>query len=169
MKRHMLQWSIPVLAVSILILSAPHAVQARGQSERQSSMQQERQRSQGTQEMQKISGTVKRMKSVGVRGTDMENLVVQLDTKEGRRVVDLGNAEDLEDIDIQKGDRITAWGHTVDIGDRPVFMAHKLRANEQTVQIDRESQFERASQREFQPTSQRKKSYRQMQEEESDY
>ncbi|MES4785065.1 MAG: hypothetical protein C4294_03800, partial [Nitrospiraceae bacterium] len=96
MKRHMLQWSIPVLAVSILILSAPHAVQARGQSERQSSMQQERQRSQGTQEMQKISGTVKRMKSVGVRGTDMENLVVQLDTKEGRRVVDLGNAEDLE-------------------------------------------------------------------------
>jgi hypothetical protein len=85
-----------------------------------------------------ISGTIKRSKQVELRGQDQDNLIVQLQTNRGDKIiVDLGNAEHIEELDLQKGDRLSAWGRTVNIGDKRVFMAHKVQADDETVEIDR--------------------------------
>jgi hypothetical protein len=129
-------WGMGLIAAAAFLASAAQTADAR--SNRQSAMQEDQQ-SRRSSDWQKISGTVKRAKTVGLQGRDQENLVVQLETDRGRKkIVDLGNVEHLEDLDIQKGDRITAWGRTIDIGDKQVFMAHKLKANDETVHIERQ-------------------------------
>ncbi len=90
------------------------------------------------QEHRRISGTVQRTKTVGLQGRDEENFIVKLETQDGRsKIVDLGNAENIEDLDIQRGDRITVWGRTTHIGDQRIFLADKVRVNDETVTIDR--------------------------------
>lgn len=107
-------------------------------SDRESGMQRDDRQSQRSAEWQKITGTVKRTKTVGLRNRDQENMIVQLQTREGRKkIVDLGDVENLEDIDIQQGDKISAWGRTFNIDDKQVFMARKLKANGETISIDR--------------------------------
>jgi len=109
--------------------------------DRQSSMQGEQQshRYQGQhQDQRKISGTVQRSKTIGLRGSDEENLIVKLETRDGRtKIVDLGNAEHIEDLDIQRGDRITVWGRSATVGNQRIFLADKVRANDQTMNIER--------------------------------
>lgn len=130
------RWGVGAVAVAVLFTGAVQNTDALTRTDRQSSMQ-EQQR--GHAEWQKISGTVKKTKHVGLRGRDQENLVVQIQTTQGgKKIVDLGNVEHVEDLDIQKGDRITAWGRSVDIGDKRVFMAHKIKANDETVEIERQ-------------------------------
>lgn len=85
---------------------------------------------------QKITGTVKKAKPVGLRHKDQDNLLVQLETDKGRRrVVDLGDAKRLE-MDIKNGDKITAWGRTMNFGGKNVFVARKVEARGQKVSIE---------------------------------
>lgn len=91
--------------------------------------------------MQKIMGTVKKTKKVSDKGGAEDSLVVQLKTQneENMVIVDLGTVEKLKNVDLHVGNRITAWGRLVNIGDERVFMAHRLRTNDGTVDIERES------------------------------
>lgn len=135
---------IALIALTVLLSGLVGTGDARtDRTDRQSVMpygQQQRQ-----SDFKKVTGTVKRMKHVELRGQGRENLVVQLRTKNGERtLVDLGDAEELEDIDIQKGDRISAWGRSVNIGDKHVFMAHKLRANGESFDIERRPVFQQS-------------------------
>jgi hypothetical protein len=82
---------------------------------------------QQSSDWQKVTGTIKKTKHAALRNHDQENLLVQLETRQGRRIVDLGNADTLEEFDLQKGDRITAWGTVKSIGNKKVFMARKLK------------------------------------------
>lgn len=129
---------IALIALTTLLSGLVGTADARtDRSDRQSIMQQGQPQRQS--DFKKVTGTVKKMKNVELKGQGRENLVVQLRTKNGeRKLIDLGDAEELEDIDIQKGDRISAWGRSVNIGDKHVFMAHKLRANGETIDIERQ-------------------------------
>jgi hypothetical protein len=107
-------------------------------SAQHSGMQREKGQSsgEGSGERQKITGTVKKAKPVGLRHKDQDNLLVQLETDKGRRrVVDLGDAKRLE-LDIKNGDKITAWGRMMNFGGKDVFVARKLEAHGQKVSID---------------------------------
>lgn len=134
------RWTVGVgiAAIALLMLGGEMpADAAKNRGDRRASMQEEPQ-SRGTSDMKKIAGTITRTKNVGIRGQERENLVVQVDTKRGKRIVDLGDAEKLEDLDLDKGDKITAWGRSVDIGDKRVLMAHRLKAGDETIDIQRE-------------------------------
>lgn len=114
------------------------AADVRTRNDQQYSRDGQRRNHQGEQQWKHISGTIKRTKQVELRGQDQDNLIVQLQTNRGDKIiVDLGNAEHIEELDLQKGDRLSAWGRTVNIGDKRVFMAHKVQANDETVEIDR--------------------------------
>ncbi len=129
--------SIGLVSLSALLIGGAVTADAAMRSEK-SRMQQDDRQSQRSSDWQKITGTIKGTKNVGLRNRDQENLVVQLQTKQGRkRIVDLGDVENLEDLDIQKGDKITAWGRTFNIDDKQVFMARKLKADGETISIDR--------------------------------
>ncbi len=142
------RWAVAAVALSLSMLGgAITADAAKNRGDRGSSMQEEQSRR--SSDMNKLSGTIKKTKNVGIRGQDRENLVVQLDTKRGKKLVDLGDVDNLEDLDIQRGDKITAWGRAVKIGDKEVFMAHRLKASGETIDIERE-QMPRDRQRERQ-------------------
>ncbi len=122
-------------ASALLFGSALHADAGGGHH---SGMQREKGQSSSERsgDWQKITGTVKKAKPVGLRNKDQDNLLVQLETDKGRRkVVDLGDAKRLE-MDIKNGDRITAWGQPMRFGDKDVFVARKLEAHGQKVRIE---------------------------------
>jgi hypothetical protein len=122
-----------ITAASVLLALAVPAADARTRTDQPSGVHEQR-----SGDWRQISGTIKQIKEVEVRGQDQDNLVVQLQTERGRKtVVDLGNAEKIEDLDLQKGDRLSAWGRTVNIGDKRVFMAHKIEANNERIDVDR--------------------------------
>jgi hypothetical protein len=78
------------------------------------------------------------MKTVTLNNKEQDNLLVQVESRHGRqRIIDLGNVENLQELDLQKGDRITTWGKSMNIGDRKVFMARKLKANGKQIRLDR--------------------------------
>lgn len=133
-------------AICVLLIAGAASAHATMQSEDTSSTSKHEYRDQGQEssgqgdpssDWKKITGTVKKTKHVGLRNSDQENLLVQLKTSQGRRIVDLGNAEKLEDVGIQKGDHISVWGKVKTIGDREVFMARKLKVNGEKIFIDR--------------------------------
>lgn len=130
-----------IMAVSALLAVAVTAADARTRADQPSGMQDQRSVQRGDErgsQWRQISGTIKKTKEVEVRGQDQDHLVVQLQrSRGGKAIVDLGNAEKLEDLDLQKGDRLTAWGRTVNIGDKRVFMAHKIEANNERIDIER--------------------------------
>ena len=126
------------VGAAALLAVAFTAADARTRSNQQYGVDYQRSH-QRSEQWKHISGTIKKTKEVEVRGQDQDNLVVQLRTDRGERaVVDLGNVEHIEDLELQKGDYLTAWGRTVNIGDKRVFMAHKIEANDETVEIERQ-------------------------------
>lgn len=67
--------------------------------------------------------------------------MVQLKTQdeENMILVNLGNPEQLKQVDIQVGNRIIAWGRFIDMGDERVFMAHRLQTSDGALDIERSS------------------------------
>lgn len=67
--------------------------------------------------------------------------MVQLKTQdeENMILVNLGNVEQLKQVDIQVGNRIIAWGRFIDMGDERVFMAHRLQTTDGAIDIERSS------------------------------
>ena len=112
--------------------------QQQGQQAQQGQAQQRESRYQEGGNWQKVSGFVKKMRKYDVGNGEEQNLVVQIQTDQGRhQTIDLGNAEDLEDFEIDRGDRITAWGKIRKISGREVLLAKKLRINGEKVTINR--------------------------------
>ena len=134
------QWKygIGLAAVLSFLVGSGIPADASMQSQRQFEMQGEDGAGQAGERWRKVSGTIKKMKNVALNNRDQENLVIEVQSRHGRqRIVDLGNADNLQEIDLQKGDRITAWGTSMTIGDRQVFMARKLKANGKKIRLDR--------------------------------
>lgn len=92
-------------------------------------------------EMRKILGTVKKTQRVDTRDGDQEHLMVQLKTQdeENMIMVNLGNVEQLKQVDIQVGNRIIVWGRFIDMGDERVLMAHRLQTTDGAIDIERTS------------------------------
>jgi len=85
-----------------------------------------------------LSGEIERVKKVKIRGTQQENLAVLVFTDRGNRVVvDLGPINQFRDIELRSGDYISARGPVFNINGRLVMFAKELRADEQTVRINR--------------------------------
>ncbi|OQW32300.1 MAG: hypothetical protein A4E19_19940 [Nitrospira sp. SG-bin1] len=99
---------------------------------RQSDLQRE-------QGLQKLMGTIKKTEKVGAEDRDQQNLIVQLKTQKQEKTitVDLGNVEQLKDMDIQVGNRIIVWGRLVIDGDNHLFRAHRLWIAGGTIDIER--------------------------------
>ncbi|HEU4686071.1 MAG TPA: hypothetical protein VFS39_16310 [Nitrospira sp.] len=134
-----------VLCLSTLLLGSGATIEAGMNSGRQTGMDQNQgqdptqsqaSRQEGSR-WEKITGTLKKMKPVPLANSDQQNLLAQIETDQGRRIVDLGNTEKLQDLDIRRGDTITAWGQTQKIRGNEVFMARKLQANGDKVFLDR--------------------------------
>jgi hypothetical protein len=115
------------------------------QSDQQAQSSQSQSRYQDDQGWQKVTGFIRKMRKFDVGNGEQQNLVVQIQTDKGRhQTIDLGNAEDLEDLDLRRGDRITAWGKPKTISGRQLLMAKKLKIDGEKIRIDR-PEFSQAS------------------------
>jgi hypothetical protein len=113
------------------------AQQGQPQQGQQAQQQQNQRRSQDGQ-WQSVSGFVRKMRKFDVGNGERQNLVVQVQTDDGRhQTIDLGDAEDLEDFKIERGHRIAAWGKTKTISGRQLLMAKKLNIDGEKINIDR--------------------------------
>jgi hypothetical protein len=91
--------------------------------------------------MQQVRGEILRTKRVEVRGAPTDFLAVLLQDRNGRQlVVDIGSIDNLRERDIRlhSGDQIWVRGRFVRLGDFRVLMADELRADGQTVEINRQ-------------------------------
>lgn len=100
-----------------------------------------------TDKPRQVSGTILSMKTVGIRGSDVQNRVALIRTNKGnkRLVVDLGPEQELKGLNTGKGQRISVQGRVVRVGDRQLLVAERVRQNDQTRQLQRTAQM-RASQ-----------------------
>jgi hypothetical protein len=88
-----------------------------------------------------IEGEVQATQKVQVPGTDQENLVVLVETKDGQSMmVDLGPAQELEDAKIREGTTLSAQGQVMDVEGRQLMAADNLEIEGQKHQIKREAQ-----------------------------
>jgi hypothetical protein len=84
------------------------------------------------------SGRIASVKRVGLRNRDVKHVVVMLETARNRRgIVDLGPADELQDLRLERGVRISVTGNVVGVGDRRVLMADEITMGDRNVQIDR--------------------------------
>lgn len=125
-------WGIAIVGILVIpsgIVGSADATTC--PSDRQSQMQ-------ANQNSQKIMGTVKKTKKVVTHGSDRESLIVQLKTQEEEKniVLDLGDEEKLQGLDILAGKRVTVWGRSVNIDDQYVFVAHRLQTTKGTINIE---------------------------------
>lgn len=105
---------------------ARSSAQQRDDRVNQAQNQQSR-RQQGT-----VTGEVVRKKRVDVRGSDRQQLVVLLKTRDGNRVpVDLGSPGRLGDRMPSVGDQLSIRGRLVRIGDRGIIIGDEMRADGQ--------------------------------------
>lgn len=89
--------------------------------------------------LQKLIGTIKKTEKVRSTDTDQQDLIVQLKTQEQENniTVNLGNVEQLKDMDVHVGNRIIVWGRLIINGDDHSFMAHRLWIAGGTIDIER--------------------------------
>lgn len=118
------------------------------QSDQQAQSPQSQSRYQEDQGWQKVSGFIRKMRKFDVGNGEQQNMVVQIQTDKGRhQTIDLGNVEELEDLDIRRGDRITAWGKTKTISGRQLLMAKTLKIDGEKIRIDRPEMSQQSRQR----------------------
>ena len=82
-----------------------------------------------------MSGKIKAIKHVKVRGG--ENLVVTVQQDDKSVLVDLGRADDLNDLKLKKGDQVTTQGLLAMVGNKQIVLARQLNANSKEMDIDR--------------------------------
>ncbi|KAF0096291.1 MAG: hypothetical protein E1N59_258 [Puniceicoccaceae bacterium 5H] len=114
------------------------------QQMRDGNRQGQNQQAQSQQDQMKV----KRLKGQieGFRQMELQNrqgdkdqfTVVKLSLQDGRStVVSLGRTNEVQDLDLQQGDRVQLMGSPGQIDGQPVFVARKLRVNDQTVDVNR--------------------------------
>lgn len=89
---------------------------------------------------QQLSGEILRTKQVELKNTGQEHLVVLVETNEGRRrIVDLGPARNLKDLDLSRGDRISVRGQAARAaGNVPIVLGQEVKAGGQQITIQRQ-------------------------------
>jgi nitrate reductase NapAB chaperone NapD len=88
-----------------------------------------------------ITGQIMRTKQVEIRGTDLTNQVVLLQTDRGRQIVaDLGPMTNLRGIRLKSGAEIEVRGRPARVGDQLVLMADQVSAGGKTVSVHRPQQ-----------------------------
>ncbi len=115
----------------------------------------DKQRQQGQKQVaresrqQAVTGEIQKTKLVKVRG-GKQHVVVAIQQQQqqqqqqaaqgqqdGALIVDLGNAEDLKDVNPKLGDKITAKGPKAQVGGQAVILANSFEVNGQTKQVNR--------------------------------
>lgn len=84
-----------------------------------------------------LSGRVARQREVGLRNGVDRNVIVLIETPEGRQEADLGSADRARDLGIREGDKITVKGRVFDVNGRPILMVTDVTANGESHRIDR--------------------------------
>lgn len=85
-----------------------------------------------------ITGTVKDVRNVNVR--DQKNLVVRIQSEKSKNrmsIIDLGNAEQFNDVKIEQGTTLTAKGAMTRVGDKRVLLADSVNVNNNEIEIER--------------------------------
>ena len=84
--------------------------------------------SQSQGEMKTIAGNIRDLKKVDMVGTDRQQVIARVKTRDGRTArVYLGAADNLKKLDLQKGDRIAIQGRRGKIDGRGVLVADRIR------------------------------------------
>jgi hypothetical protein len=108
----------------------------------QKQQQQAKQQTPRESRHQSVTGKIENTKQVQVRGGD-KHLVVQIKPQQQQEqgpksiVADLGNADELKDLNLVKGANITVSGPRAKVGQQAVLLAKSVKANDLTRQIDR--------------------------------
>lgn len=94
------------------------------------------------QKLREVSGTIIETKTVEMRGTDQQNVVALIRTSRGDRrlIVDLGPAQQLEQAKLREGEKIAVEGTVATIRDQQFLVASRVKANGQTIEVDRTAQ-----------------------------
>jgi hypothetical protein len=87
----------------------------------------------------RISGRIESLNKTRLRDVESPHLVAELDTEQGRVLrTDLGPAKRVrQNLQIKQGDRITVFGVRGSLNDRSMLIAHKVKAGEQSLDIER--------------------------------
>lgn len=84
-----------------------------------------------------ISCQLVQHRDIRMPGADEPMKVALIERSDGERVVaNLGAASNFSDVDLQQGASIQVTGHTTQIHDSPVLVAHRVKAGDQTVQVE---------------------------------
>ena len=86
----------------------------------------------------RLSGTIQAMTEVALFSFDQPHKVARVANDEGRSAkVDLGPADQLDELGLAEGDAIEVVGHRGMINDRPVLMAVEVTKDERSARLDR--------------------------------
>lgn len=106
--------------------------------------QQAKQQASRESRQQAVSGTIQKTKLVKVRG-GKQHIVAAIQPQQQQQgqsdqalIIDLGNADDLKDVNPKLGDKITVKGPKAQVGKQAVVLAKSVEMNGQTKQINRD-------------------------------
>jgi hypothetical protein len=96
--------------------------------------------------MRQVSGEIVNMKEVEIRGANIKNKIVMLNTTKKKRqlVVDLGPTTGLTAVKLNKGEKISVEGPVKQIRERRVLFADRIKVDGQEVKINRDEEKKKA-------------------------
>jgi hypothetical protein len=98
----------------------------------------------------RYSGRIVDEKTLDIRNSDRERMLVLLERDDGQRVVvDLGDEDRLDEVDLDEGDAVTVEGHLMRVGGRDVLMAERIGTEDGSTAIAPEPPMQRADAYEF--------------------
>ena len=93
---------------------------------------------QSGQRNQRIRGEISEIQQVRLLGDDEPHLLARVGVQGGEDVhVDLGPRSQLQPLNLDEGDRVTVVGVRAQLNDLPIFVATRVHAKQDSVQIDR--------------------------------
>lgn len=135
-------FTLAFAGLTLAAIGTPVSAQSRiDRSEQQSRSRTSDQAEQ--QDQDTYSGTVNilRLKKVPIRNSDLNHSVALVRTDDGHQgVIDLGPADDLQELQLKSGQQIDVRGKSVRVGDRHVLMASRITSQGDALQIDRSQQ-----------------------------
>lgn len=132
MKSNMIKFLAPA-ALAALISFAPATASAAGGNKTGSNME---------KKMRQVSGEIVDMKEVEIRGANVKNKIVMIETTKNKRhlVIDLGPTGGLAGMTLNKGEKISVQGPVKQIRDQRVLIADRLKVDGKMMQIGRDQE-----------------------------
>jgi hypothetical protein len=86
-----------------------------------------------------LTGTIQGTKKIKLAGQQQQHTFAKVQTQQGRTlVVDLGPSNKVNQLMLSQGDQIQTRGDVALVNDRPVLMANQVRANNQSINVQRQ-------------------------------